>query len=93
MPPRSCTGRKEADKRYYRHTGYIGGIKETNPRKLREEHPERILRLAVSRMLSKGPLARRQLSRLKIYPGPEHPHAAQNPVAVDFGAQNRKNRA
>ncbi len=89
----ALTGSKEKSKVWYRHTGYVGGIKEETPASLRAKAPERMIRLAVSRMLPKGPLARRQLSRLKVYAGAEHPHGAQSPEVFDLGAENRKNRA
>ena len=86
------TGRKYDDKRYYRHTGYPGGIKETSPKRILEgEHPERAIELAVRRMIPRGPLGRKQLSNLHVYGGAEHPHEAQKPETVDFAALNRKN--
>ena len=86
------TGNKRADKQYYWHTGYPGGIKSRTAEKILEgKHPERLLQKAVERMLPKGPLARKQLKNLKVYAGPEHPHAAQNPVKLDFAALNPKN--
>ena len=71
------TGRKWDKKTYYRHTGYMGGLKEITAKKLLEKKPEEILRLAVKRMLPKNSLGRRQLKKLKIYAGPAHPHEAQ----------------
>ncbi|MGB5093472.1 MAG: 50S ribosomal protein L13 [Parvibaculum sp.] len=86
------TGAKYEDKRYYRHTGHPGGIKETSPKKLLEgRFPERVLELAVTRMVPRGPLGRRVMSNLHIYGGAEHPHEAQQPVAIDFAGMNRKN--
>ena len=87
------TGRKMGDKRYYRHTGHPGGIKETSPEKiLRGKHPERVVELAVKRMLPKdSPLARGQFSKLRVYAGTEHPHEAQKPEAIDFKSLNTKN--
>ncbi len=87
------TGRKYQDKRYYRHTGHPGGIKETSPRKVLEgRFPERVVEMAVKRMLPKeSPLARQQFSKLRVYAGNEHPHAAQQPETVDFKSMNRKN--
>jgi large subunit ribosomal protein L13 len=78
---------------YYRHTGYPGGIKQRTPAKiLSGKHPERVVEKAVERMMPKeSPLARRQLAKLRVYAGAAHPHAAQNPVTVDFKSQNRKN--
>ena len=85
------TGNKLEKKKYYRHTGYPGGIKETTPEKLSEKKPEEILKLAVKRMLPGGPLAKKQLSKLKIYIGENHPHSAQNPVIIKLGILNNKN--
>ena len=85
------TGNKFEKKKYYRHTGYPGGIKETTPKKLSEKKPEEILKLAVKRMLPGGPLAKKQLSKLKIYIGENHPHSAQNPVIIKLGILNNKN--
>jgi large subunit ribosomal protein L13 len=74
------TGRKYDDKTYYKHTGYPGGIKETTPKRLLEgRFPERVIELAVERMLARGPLQRQLMRNLKVYKGAEHPHAAQNP--------------
>ena len=85
------TGNKFEDKKYYRHTGYPGGIKETTPKRLSEKKPEEILKLAVKRMLPGGPLAKKQLSKLKIYKGTAHPHESQNPKIIDFAKMNSKN--
>lgn len=86
------SGNKLGDKIYYRHTGYPGGIKETTPAKiLNGKNPERVLELAVKRMLPRGPLARKQFSNLKIYAGAEHPHTAQSPELLDVATMNRKN--
>lgn len=87
------TGRKMGNKRYYRHTGHPGGIKETSPEKiLNGKHPERVVELAVKRMLPKdSPLAREQFSKLRVYAGSDHPHEAQKPEAIDFKALNTKN--
>ena len=74
------TGKKFQDKKYYRHTGYPGGIKETTPEKLYDKKPGEALKLAVKRMLPGGPLAKKQLTKLKIYKGSEHPHSVQNPM-------------
>jgi large subunit ribosomal protein L13 len=73
------TGRKEEQKVYYRHTGYPGGLKETPYKMMLAKHPDRILRLAVKNMLPKNRLGRQQLGKLRIYAGPTHPHAAQQP--------------
>ncbi|MEW6669465.1 MAG: 50S ribosomal protein L13 [Thermodesulfobacteriota bacterium] len=75
----TLSGQKWDKKIYYHHSGYIGGLKEITARKLREKRPEDILRFAVRRMLPRNVLGRRQLKKLKIYAGPEHPHEAQNP--------------
>jgi large subunit ribosomal protein L13 len=89
----ALTGKKMTDKIYYRHTGYPGGIKERVAGKiLSGKHPERVLEKAVERMMPKeSPLARRQLGKLHVYGGGEHPHAAQKTVAIDFKSKNRKN--
>jgi large subunit ribosomal protein L13 len=87
------TGKKLEDKKYYRHTGYPGGIKETTPeRVLKGKFPERILELAIKRMLPGGPLSRQQMKNLKIYAGSDHPHEAQKPEALDVAAMNPKNK-
>jgi large subunit ribosomal protein L13 len=87
------TGRKLDDKKYFWHTGYPGGIKErTASAILNGRFPERIVKKAVQRMLPKeSPLARQQMSNLKVYNGAAHPHEAQKPEAVDFAALNPKN--
>ncbi|MEM8985994.1 MAG: 50S ribosomal protein L13 [Pseudomonadota bacterium] len=87
------TGNKRTDKKFYWHTGHPGGIKERTMEKLLDgRFPERVLHKAVQRMLPKeSPLARQQLSNLKIYAGPEHPHEAQNPEPLDVAAMNPKN--
>jgi large subunit ribosomal protein L13 len=87
------TGRKREQKVYHHHTGTIGGIKERSAKSILEgRFPQRIVEKAVERMLPRGPLARRQLANLRVYPGPDHPHAAQQPTVLDVGAMNRKNR-
>lgn len=87
------TGRKREQKVYHHHTGYIGGIKERSAKSILEgRFPERIVEKAVERMLPRGPLARRQLANLRVYPGPNHPHEAQKPETLDVGIMNRKNR-
>jgi large subunit ribosomal protein L13 len=78
------SGRKETDKRYYRHTGFPGGIRETSLGKLRAEHPERVLKKAVKGMLPKGPLGYAMLKKLKIYARGDHPHSAQQPKALEI---------
>jgi large subunit ribosomal protein L13 len=86
------TGRKREKKVYRHHTGHIGGIKERTARSILEgKFPERVVEKAVERMLPRGPLGRRQLGNLRVYPGPDHPHAAQSPVSLDIAAMNRKN--
>lgn len=86
------TGNKRADKVYYWHTGYPGGIKSrTAGQILAGKHPERVVEKAVQRMMPGGPLTRRQLSNLRVYAGVEHPHTAQNPEALDLAALNPKN--
>ena len=85
------TGNKFKDKKYYRHTGFPGGIKNTSPEKLKKTKPEQILKLAVKRMMPGGPLAKNQLSKLKIYKGTIHPHESQNPKIIKFSNLNRKN--
>ncbi len=78
------TGRKLDDKKYYRHSGYPGGIHETTLKDMLRQHPERAIELAVKGMLPKNRLGRKLLKRLKVYPGPEHPHAAQQPKPVEL---------
>lgn len=86
------TGRKRDQKVYYHHTGYIGGIKERSAKFILEgRFPERIVEKAVERMLPRGPLARQQLSNLRVYKGDKHPHEAQQPVALDVASLNSKN--
>ena len=85
------TGKKFDNKKYYRHTGYPGGIKITTPTILFKEKPEKILKLAVKRMLPGGALAKKQLSKLKLYKGDKHPHETQKPKVIDFSKMNRKN--
>ena len=86
------TGKKEKNKIYYRHTGYPGGIKETNPEKMRAKNKSQdIIKLAIKRMIPSGPLGRKQLSNCKIYPGIDHSHEAQQPSKVNFDKLNAKN--
>ena len=86
------TGDKLKKKVYYHHTGYIGGIKErTAGAIMAGKHPERVVEKAIERMLPRGPLGKRQLSNLRVYPDVEHPHEAQQPEKVDVGAMNPKN--
>ena len=85
------TGKKITNKIYYRHTGYPGGIKSNTPSMLMRKKPEEILKLAVKSMLPSGPLAKKQLSKLKVYKGTVHPHESQNPKIIDFAKMNKKN--
>ena len=85
------TGNKFQDKKYFRHTGHPGGIKETTPEKLHDTKPGEVLKLAVKRMLPSGALAKKQLSKLKIYTGADHPHGAQNPKVIEISKLNDKN--
>jgi len=78
------SGRKTTDKIYYHHTGYPGGIKATSFARMQAEHPERIIETAVKGMLPRNPLGRAMYRKLKVYAGPDHPHAAQQPQALDF---------
>ena len=84
---------KFTGKKYYKHTGYPGGIKETTPEKLYDKKPGETLKLAVKRMLPGGPLAKKQLTKLKIYKGSEHPHSVQNPIVIELSKLNNKNIA
>lgn len=87
------TGNKRLKKRYYWHTGYPGGIKDrTAEQILTGKYPERVVQKAVERMMPRGPLGRAQLKKLKVYPGAEHPHEAQQPESLDIGARNPKNK-
>tara|TARA_Y100001970_G_scaffold93207_1_gene117510 strand:+ start:4048 stop:4512 length:465 start_codon:yes stop_codon:yes gene_type:complete len=86
------TGKKYKNKKYFKHTGHPGGIKETYPFKLKEKNKsEEILKFAVKRMLPGGPLAKKQLSKLKMYYGDKHPHSTQNPIEINFSKLNKKN--
>ena len=87
------TGKKFQNKKYYKHTGYPGGIKDTTPQKLHEKKPGETLKLAVKRMLPGGSLGKKQLTKLKIYAGSNHPHSAQNPKIIDLSKLNSKNLA
>ena len=78
------TGNKAEDKMYYRHSGYPGGIYETNFRKLQARFPDRVLEKAVKGMLPKGPLGYAMIKKMKVYAGAAHPHAAQQPKPLDF---------
>jgi len=86
------TGNKLADKTFYWHTGFPGGIKErTAGQTLSGRYPERLIVKAVERMITRGPLGRQQMRNLKVYAGPAHPHEAQQPVTLDLAARNAKN--
>ena len=86
------TGRKRDQKIYYHHTGFIGGIKERSAKSILEgRFPERVMEKAIERMIPRGPLGRVQMSNLRVYPGAEHPHEAQQPEPFDVGVLNRKN--
>ena len=85
------TGKKFQNKKYYKHTGYPGGIKEITPERLHEKKPSESLKLAVKRMLPGGVLGKKQLTKLKIYTGNDHPHAVQQPTIIDLGKLNQKN--
>ena len=85
------TGKKFENKKYYRPTGHPGGIKEITPEKLSSKKPEEILKLAVKRMLPDGPLAKKQLGKIKIYTGDQHPHEVQTPVEISLLKENQKN--
>ncbi len=86
------TGTKRADKIYYRHTGYPGGIRSRTAGEILEgEHPERVVEMAVRRMLPKNRLARKLMTNLRVYAGAEHPHEAQNPEVLDVKSMNPKN--
>ena len=87
------TGRKLTHKKYFKHTGWIGGIKETTPAKiLAGRFPERVIEKAVERMISRNPLGRKQMTKLRVYAGSENPHAAQNPIVLDMASMNNKNK-
>ena len=86
------TGKKFENKKYFRHTGHPGGIKESTPMFLKEKNKtEQILKLAVKRMLPGGPLAKKQLTKLKIYNGETHPHEVQKPKIINFENLNKRN--
>jgi large subunit ribosomal protein L13 len=87
------TGNKRSEKTYYWHTGYPGGIKSRTADKILDgAHPERVITKAVERMITRGPLARQQMSNLRVYAGTEHPHEAQQPEMLDVAAMNTKNK-
>ncbi|MEM8799040.1 MAG: 50S ribosomal protein L13 [Pseudomonadota bacterium] len=86
------TGRKRADKVYYHHTGYPGGIKSNTAGEILDgKFPERVIEKAVERMIPSGPLGRTQMRNLKVYAGDAHPHEAQQPEVIDFASRNAKN--
>ncbi|MBT5458240.1 MAG: 50S ribosomal protein L13 [Rhodospirillaceae bacterium] len=86
------TGKKRSDKIYYWHTGYPGGIKSRTAEAILDgDHPERVIQKAVQRMLPKNIMGRKQLTKLKVYSGPDHPHEAQSPIVLDVAAMNSKN--
>ncbi len=88
------TGNKAEQATFYWHTGYAGGIKERSFKaRIAGKHPESVVEKAVERMITRGPLGRVQMKNLHVYAGPEHPHAGNQPVAMDVGALNRKNVA
>lgn len=80
----AVTGMKARDKMYYHHSGYVGGMKARNFEKTIERHPDEPLMTAIKGMLPKGPLGRKMLKNVKVYAGPEHPHAAQNPQILEI---------
>ena len=87
------TGNKFQNKKYYRHTGYPGGIKETTPNKMKEKNKsDEIIKLAIKRMIPRGPLGKQQLSNCKIYRDENHKHEAQNPQIIDIESMNSKNK-
>ena len=87
------TGNKRAEKVYYWHTGYPGGIKQRTAGQLLDgKHPERVIEKAVKRMLPKGPLGRAQFANLRVYAGSSHPHEAQQPEVLDLASTNPKNK-
>jgi len=87
------TGRKRDQKVYYKHTGFIGGIKERTAKSILEgRFPERVVEKAIERMIPRGPLGRVQMGNLRVYGGAEHPHVAQQPETLDVGALNAKNK-
>ena len=87
------TGAKRAAKIYYRHTGYPGGIKSRTAGAILDgAHPERVIQKAIERMITRGPLGRRQMGNLRVYAGAQHPHEAQQPENLDIAAMNPKNK-
>lgn len=87
------TGKKKEDKKFFWHTGFPGGIKETTPAKtFRTKFPQRVVERAILRMLPEGPLGAKQYGKLRVYAGTEHPHTAQQPQTLDLAAKNAKNK-
>lgn len=87
------TGNKLTDKIYYKHTGWVGSVKETTAGKiLAGRFPERVIEKAVERMISRNPLGRQQMTKLRVYAGSENPHTAQNPEVLDIAGMNDKNK-
>jgi len=80
------TGNKRQDKMYHHHTGYIGNLKSVPLQKMLDEHPERVIEKAVKGMLPRGPLGRQMYSKLRVFAGPEHTHAAQQPIPLEVNA-------
>jgi large subunit ribosomal protein L13 len=85
------TGKKFQNKKYYKHTGYPGGIKEITPERLHKNKPSESLKLAVKRMLPGGVLGKKQLTKLKMYSGNDHPHGVQQPTVINLVKLNQKN--
>jgi len=83
----AVTGKKREEKRYYRHSGYPGGLRSRTLNEMLDRRPEEVIRLAVKGMLPRNRLARAQLRKLKVYAGPDHPHAAQQPTQLEIDAQ------
>jgi len=87
------TGRKRQNEMFYWHTGHPGGIKQRSLGQILDgRYPERVIEKAVERMITRSPLGREQMRKLRVYKGPEHPHGAQQPVAIDLAALNPKNK-
>ena len=86
------TGKKDTQKAYFHHTGFIGGIKKILLKHQLEKHPERVLTDAVACMIARNKLGRQQMKKLRVFAGSEHPHTAQNPIVLDIAGKNRKNK-
>ena len=82
----AVTGNKRAEKRYYRHSGYPGGLRSRTLEEMQQRRPEEVIRLAVKGMVPRTRLGRKQLTKLKVYAGPDHPHAAQKPETLEINA-------